>query len=304
MLSALCGVMLVSTSGVRAAEKAEGRTAGSPVLRVVCTTTMITDLARTLAGDLADVRGIMKPGEDPHVYDVRPRDGQLIAGADLVLMNGLHLESTLEHVVEHNAQGATVVRLAETPQIVPLGSEQIRAAPDPHCWFNVRYFRIYAERTRDAFIKADPGNADRYRSRADDYLTQLDELDEWVRKRIATVPRERRVMVTSHDAFQYFGRAYSIDVFAVIGISTEQQPRPGDIARLESIIREQNVKALFVETSVSATLNNIIKKTAKATGAKIGGTLYSDSLGAPGTPADTYIGMVRCNVQTIVDALK
>ncbi len=300
----MCGVMLVSLGGALALENEDRGPAGGRMLRVVCTTTMITDLANTLAGDLADVRGIMKPGEDPHVYDVRPRDGQLIAGADLVLMNGLHLESSLQHVIENNAPRATVVRLAETPQIVPLGSEQARAAPDPHCWFNVRYFRVYAERARDALIKADSGNADHYRSRAEAYLKQLDELDVWVRQQIATVPRERRVMVTSHDAFQYFGRAYSIDVFAVIGISTEQQPRPGDIARLANIVREQNVKALFVETSVSATLNNIVKKIARATGAKIGGTLYSDSLGKPGTPADTYIGMVRCNVQTIVEALK
>jgi len=112
------------------------------------------------------------------------------------------------------------------------------------------------------------------------------------------------VMVTSHDAFQYFGRTYFIDVFAVIGISTEQQPKPGDIARLESLVRERNVKALFIETSVSQTLNSIVKKIADSTGVKIGGTLYSDSLGEPGTPAGTYLGMVRHNVRTVVEALK
>jgi manganese/zinc/iron transport system substrate-binding protein len=272
-------------------------------LRVVCTTTMITDVAQVIAGDAAEVRGIMRAGEDPHVYDVRPRDVQLIAEGQLILMNGLHLEATLAHVIEHNSKGK-VVRVAETPQIVPLESEQTRGAPDPHCWFNVQYFRVYAERARDALIEADPKNADGYRQRAEAYLKELDSLHEWVRQQIGSIPRERRAMVTSHDAFQYFGRTYFIDVFAVIGISTEQQPKPQDVARLESLVRERGVKALFVETSVSQTLNDIVKKVAEASGAKIGGTLYSDSLGSPGTPTGTYLGMVRHNVTTVVDSLK
>ena len=273
-------------------------------LRVVCTTTMIADVARQIAGDDAEVLGIMRPGEDPHVYDIRPRDVQLIAGADLLLMNGLHLESTLGHVIDNNAGDAKVVRLAETSQIVPLESEKYRGAPDPHCWFNVGYFRVYAERTRDALVDSDPANAEGYRARATAYLETLDDLHAWVRDQIATIPRERRAMVTSHDAFQYFGRTYFVDVFAVIGISTEQQPKPGDIRRLESLVRERKVKALFVETSVSQTLNNIVKKIAKATGAKVGGTLYSDSLGTPESSAGTYVGMVRHNVRTVVAALR
>lgn len=272
--------------------------------RVVCTTTMIADVARELAGDLIDVRGIMKPGEDPHVYEVRPRDVQLIAEADLILMNGLHLESTLANVIKNNAVNAKVVKLAETPAIVPIESEAARGAPDPHCWFNVRYFRLYVEQTRDALIEVDPTNAERYRTRTATYLLRLNHLNDWARKRINTIPRERRVIITSHDAFQYFGRAFSVDVYAVIGISTEQQPRPRDMIRLESLVRERNVKALFIETSVSQTLNNLVRKIADTTGAKIGGMLYSDSLGEPGTEAGTYIGMVRHNVNTIVDALE
>jgi len=273
-------------------------------LRVVCTTTMITDVAQTIAGEAADVRGVMRAGEDPHVYEVRPRDVQLIAEGQLILMNGLHLEATLGEVIAHNTANATVVRLAEAPEIVPLESEQTRGAPDPHCWFNVQYFRVYAERARDALCKADPKNAGHYRQRASDYIKELNTLHEWVKQEIGSIPRERRVMVTSHDAFQYFGRTYFIDVFAVIGISTEQQPKPQDILRLESIVRERGVKALFIETSVSQTLNDIVKKVAENTGVKIGGILYSDSLGAPESPAGTYLGMVRHNVRTVVEALK
>ncbi len=281
-----------------------GSAYGQNRLKVVGTTTMITDLARQIAGDDADVSGIMRPGEDPHIYEVRPRDVQLIAGADLLLANGLHLESTLGHVITNNTEGATVVLLAETPRITPLQSEKLHGAPDPHCWFNVTYFRVFAERTRDALVKIDPNHADGYRQRATSYLAELDELHNWVRQEISRVPREQRVMVTSHDAFQYFGEAYDIDVFAVIGISTEQQPKPRDLTRLASIVRERHVKALFIETSVSQTLNTIVTKIAKTTGAKIGGTLYSDSLGPPDSPAGTYIGMVRENVKTVVRALQ
>lgn len=277
---------------------------GHEKLRVVCTTTMITDLAMQIAGEAADIVGIMRPAEDPHIYRVRPRDVQLVAGADLLLMNGLHLESTLEHVIDNNAQRATVVRLAHSPLIKPLESEQFRGAPDPHCWFNIAYFSTYAVRARDALIEADPKNAEHYQTRADAYIKTLGELDHWVRHEISTIPREQRVMVTSHDAFQYFGKAYAIDVYAVIGISTEQQPRPGDFIRLENLIRDRQVKAVFIETSVSQTLNSLVKKIAVRTGVTVGGTLYSDSLGDETSTASTYVGMIRSNVATIVNALK
>ena len=299
--AALAGALVAACASTAGTVRAVSKT---DKLKIICTTTMIADLARHLAGEAAEVRGIMKPGEDPHVYEVRPRDVQLLAGADLLLMNGLHLEATLGHVVDNNTKGVKVVRLAETPRIVPFESEQFRGAPDPHCWFSVPYFRIYAERARDALIEIDPSNAETYRENARSYLLELDELHQWTTQQIDSVPRERRAMVTSHDAFQYFGRTYSIDVFAVIGISTEQQPKPRDIARLESIVRDRNIRAVFIETSVSQTLNNLVRKIAERTGVTIGGTLYSDSLGPLDSEAGTYIGMVRHNVKTVVEALK
>lgn len=277
---------------------------GGRKIEVVCTTTMIADLARHIAGDDAEVVGIMKTGEDPHVYDVRPRDAQLIAEADVVLMNGLHLESTLLHVIEHNAEGAVVKALAEDERIETLGSVTTAGAPDPHCWFNVPYFKVYAERACDALSEADPVHAEAFAERTAAYIRQLEELDVWVTEQIDSVPRERRVMVTSHDAFEYYGARYGIDVLAVIGISTEQQPKPQDITALKTQVSERGVKALFIETSVSRTLNDIVKKVAEDTGASIGGTLYSDSLGEPGTEAGTYIGMVRHNTRTIAEALR
>jgi manganese/zinc/iron transport system substrate-binding protein len=285
--------------------KDQTRPAGK--IRVVCTTTMIADLAREIGGEDAEIVGIMRVGEDPHVYEVRPRDAQQIAAADVVLMNGLHLESTLLHVVENNARGK-VVALAEDPRIEPIAGPRSNrgaaAAPDPHCWFDVRCFRVYAERARDAICEADPRRAAEYRRRAEEYLKKLDDLHAWIERETAGVPRERRAIVTSHDAFAYYGRAYGIDVHAVIGISTEQQPKPQDVAGLEKLIRERGIKAIFIETSVNKTLNDIVERIAANTGVRIGGSLHSDSLGPPETEAGTYLGMVRQNTRTIVEALK
>jgi manganese/zinc/iron transport system substrate-binding protein len=298
-----CLLAVSGCSGTTTEARSAARQAAGDRLTVVCTTTMIADLARNLVGDLADVRGVMKEGEDPHVYDVRPRDAEMIASGDVILLNGYHLEATLGHIIENNAEG-TVVALAERAVAKPLSGADGLGAPDPHCWMNVEYFRGYAQHARDALMAADPAHADVYRKNAETYLAELDRLHEWVQQQVATVPRERRVMITSHDAFEYLGQAYDIEVHGMIGISTEQAPRPQDIEKLEALIRQRGVRALFVETSVSQTLNNLVKKSAEATGVKIGGTLYSDSLGPNGTPEGTYLGMMRHNVQIIVAALK
>jgi manganese/zinc/iron transport system substrate-binding protein len=273
-------------------------------LRIVCTTTMITDLIRQMVKDHAIVQGIMREGEDPHVYDVRPRDAQMIAAADVVFTNGLHLEATLIHVIEHNARSAIVNPLAESPDIQLRKSTTISGAPDPHCWMNVKYFMVYLDSALATLVKADPQHADAYRANAQAYRKQLESLDTWVQQQLNTVPRKQRVMVTSHDAFAYMGARYGIDVLAVIGMSTEQQPRPQDVIALEKSVRDRGVRAVFIETSVTQTLNDIVKKIADRTGVRIGGSLYSDSLGKAGTETGTYIGMIRHNVTILVQALR
>lgn len=272
---------------------------------VVCTTTMIADLAKNLAADRFHVVPIMKPGEDPHIYSPKPLDALNIRKAKVVLRNGLHLEGNLGDIIKNNlASGALNVALAETEAIKPLGSEQYQGAPDPHCWFDVGYFKIYAQRCRDAFIEADPAGKDHFEKAAADYIGQLDKLDSEIKAKIASIPGGRRVLVTSHDAFQYFGRAYDIEVHAVIGVSTEQQARPQDIEDLKNLVEKRGVKAVFIETSVSAALNKIVKNISAATGVKVGGTLYSDSLGDENSSAPTYLDMIRYNVDTIVEALR
>lgn len=272
---------------------------------VVGTTTIIHDIADNIAGDRMRVLGIMKSGEDPHIYDPRPGDARMLAGGDVVLVNGLHLEGTLHDIVHNNLKpGAVLKELAEDPRIHPIESETYKGAPDPHCWFNVPYVKVYAERTADALAEADPSGAEYYRANLASYLEQLDSLDAYARRVIASIPQERRILVTAHDAFHYFGLEYGIQVMTVIGISTDAEPRPQDMESLISLIEEHNVPAVFIETSVSASLNNMVRKVSEKTGAVVGGTLYSDSLGDPGTPEGTYIGMVRHNLDTIAAALK
>ena len=273
---------------------------------VVATTTMIADAARIIGGDEVRVISIMRETEDPHTYKVKPRDATRIAEADLVLMNGLHLEATLAHIVDEQAQGAAV-RLAEHDNIDllrPVGSGAA-AAPDPHCWMNVQYFTRYAEGIRDALIELDPEHANGYRERAAAYIAQLEKLDAWVREQIESIPEQQRVLISSHDAFGYYGRAYGIEVHGVGGISTDQQVQARHIGELEGLVRERGITTVFDETSVKDSLNNQIKQIATHTDAVVSDSpLFSDSLDAPDQPAGNYIGMIRHNTTTIVEALR
>ena len=270
---------------------------------IVCTTTMIHDIGKILAGDLHNVHSIMQAGEDPHIYELKPHDTILIIEADLILMNGLHLEAQVGHVIDTKAKGK-VIRLAEDSRIQTLGSEDNEGAPDPHCWFNPEYYKVYVQKACNALSALDPKNTETYRTRTDAYLKKLDGLHAWGKEAIATIPNERRIMVTSHDAFQYFGQAFDIEVHAVTGISTEQDPTPQGRLKLEALVKKRGAKALFIETSVRDALNVMIRKIATATDAEIGGVLHSDSLGAPGSGADTYLSMLKYNLNTVVKALQ
>ncbi|MGB0766700.1 MAG: metal ABC transporter substrate-binding protein [Phycisphaeraceae bacterium] len=291
---ALAMVCLVGCGGADASDDARPT--------VVATTTMIADATRIIAGDDLRVVGLMRDGEDPHVYQPTPQDGNAIADADLVLANGLHLESKLDKLIQGKA--SRLLYLAEQDGIEPIADAGAESAADPHCWMDVTLFRTYVTGIRDALIELDPEREDAYTQRAADYLAELDTLHAWVIEQFESVPAERRVIITSHDAFNYFGRAYGVEVHGIVGISTEQQASPRDIQRLEEMIRDKGIRAVFYETSVKNTLNEMIKQIAEETGVEVGGSLYSDSLGEQGTEAGTYIGMIRHNTTTMVEALK
>jgi manganese/zinc/iron transport system substrate-binding protein len=302
------GVVALGMAAALAACVGPGRErpAGEP-LQVVATTGMIADAAARIAGGRAVVHGLMGPGVDPHGYKARPGDVRRLAGADLVLYNGLHLEAAMEEVLEGMGRRTMSVAvtewIAETDLLRPAEFEGSR---DPHVWFDVRLWMVVVRRIGAALAEADPEHALEYAGREAEYLTELEALDEWVRRRVSTLPPARRVLVTAHDAFNYFGRAYGVEVLALQGISTQAEAGTADVQRLAGEIVRRGVPAVFVETSIPQRLIEAVRAAAAARGQRvtIGGSLYSDALGDAGTPAGTYVGMFRHNVENIVRALQ
>jgi ABC-type Zn uptake system ZnuABC Zn-binding protein ZnuA len=297
----LSAAMLAGPESIRAVED-PGR---KPL--VVCTTTMIADLAAQIGGDRIDVVGIMKPKTDPHIYEPTPDDAMLLRRADLILYNGLHLEGKMVQMIEN--AGSKAVALANDPRIKPRGKAGGGDAPDPHCWWSARYFMIYTEGARDALYNLDRGNAEFYVERATAYIQKLRQAEKRVREAVQRIPEAQRVLVTSHDAFYYYGEAYGLEVNAVLGISTDAEVRALRVNELAKLVTERKVPAIFHETSVSAALNQMIDRVVEVA-ARDGHTvrvpaepLYSDSLDAPGTPAGTYIGALLENTRIIVGAL-
>lgn len=275
----------------------EGAEARKP--SVVATTTMIEDLARQLSNGRLDVVGLMPPGADPHSYPLQPSDVKAISISKLVLMNGMGLEGSTEDVVK-NASKTTLIREISVG-VSPLDDPLHHGNPDPHIWFDVRNWIIATNNVRDALIAVDPDGAQMYTQRAADYVVALEALDERTRHAIGCIPEPRRRLVTSHDAFQYYGRAYKIELKAVLGINTAVTSGANrNQAGLIDFVRAHQLPAVFIESSVSQKAIQVISA---ETGAEARGPLYSDSLGPKGSNADTYIRMVDANTKMIVEAL-
>jgi len=292
--------------------------AGAPVvareegqkLRVVATTGQIGDAVRAIAGDAVTLTVLLGPGIDPHTYVATESDIRTFQRADVIFYNGLHLEAQLERVLEQLGRrgAATVVAVAATlpaDRLLRWEPEEGKTY-DPHVWHDVQLWQEVVGTIRDTLIAADPPHAERYRSNASAYLAQLDELDGYIRERAASLPPERRILVTAHDAFGYFGRAYGFEVEAVQGISTATEAGAADIQALTSLILERRVPAIFVESTIAPRTIEAVRAAVRAAGQEVtlGGELYSDALGAPDGPAGTYAGMMRHNIDTIVTALQ
>jgi manganese/zinc/iron transport system substrate-binding protein len=275
-------------------------------IRVVTTTGMVTDVVDHVGGSRVDVEGLMGPGVDPHLYKATEGDVIRLADADVVLYNGLHLEAKLSEVFER--MGGRVRTVAVTdgmPQSQLIASAAFGAAYDPHVWFDVRLWMGAVREARDALAALDPAHTATYEANAARYLADLAELDRYVRRRAAEVPRERRVIITAHDAFNYFGRAYGFEVRGLQGISTVTEAGTGDIQDLADFIAQRRIPSIFVESSVSPRTIQAVEEAVRARGfdVAIGGSLFSDAMGDPDTPEGTYVGMVRHNVDTIVEGL-
>lgn len=277
---------------------------------VVASTTQIADFARQVAGDRWEVRAILAPGADPHTYMPTPRDAELVIAADLTLENGLHLEG--KNWMATLARDAKKPIITCTKGIAPLTiSEEGETVADPHAWFAPKNAAVYVRNILAAFEAADPEGTRAFQARADLFLQQLRVLDTWIRQQVAPLPPEKRILVTSHDAFNYFCREYGFNPrhnhlsLAPVGWSTGSEVgagmTPQRLRQVLSSIKEFGAKAVFVETSVNPKL---IREVAAQAGITIGGTLYSDSMGESGSAGETYVGMMRENVLTITNALR
>ena len=296
---------------------------------VVATTTIIADLAKNVAGDTATVTSLLGPGVDPHTFQPAPRDSQILAGADLILENGLGYEEWLDQVIQNSgtkarrvvvskgltprrAEGAAEIHDAASfkaeddesdhmDQVTLLPAQQL--AYDPHLWLDAQAAMTYVENIRDALVQYDIRNAAAYRANAQPYLDQLKELDAYLTQQANSLPQERRKLVTNHETFGYFAARYGFEVVGTVipSVSAEAQPSAQDVARLVDKVKAQQVPAVFAESTVNPRLAEQIARDA---GVKVVTTLYTDSLSEAGKPADTYIKMMRFDMDEIVKALR
>lgn len=271
---------------------------------IVCSTTQCADFARQIVGDRWTVHSILAPGQDPHLYEIKAGDARQVAEADLCLENGWHLEGKDWMKTLAQTAGKPLVTCADG--VAPLVLEQDdEAVHDPHTWFSPKNATIYVRNIVRGVSKIDPAHQDDYEARAELYINQLRTLHVWIQKQVSVIPKERRILVTSHDAFNYFCREYGFRSAAPAGWSTGDEIGGGVTPerRRQAVksIRDFGVKAIFVETSVNPKL---VEQIAADAGVRIGGELYSDSMGEAGSAGQTYIGMMRENVLTIVGALK
>ena len=277
-------------------------------LNVVTTTTMITDLVKNIGGDYINLQGLMGSGVDPHLYKASEGDVTKLSNADIIFYNGLHLEGKLVEVFEKmQSQNINTIALAEGLEKEGLiGSEYFKSNYDPHVWFNISYFKEFAKQVADELSKKDAENSQAYQENLDTYIENLSVLEKRIKDVIETLPQEKRILVTAHDAFNYFGKTYDFEVVGLQGLSTATEAGVRDVQQLAHFIIEKKVKAIFVESSIPKRTIEALQEAVKAKGheVEIGGTLYSDALGNAGTVEGTYIGMFEYNVKTIVKALK
>ncbi len=272
-------------------------------LAIASFSTILTEIAQRVGGQEVTVAGLIQPGQDPHEFQLSPSDLQAVTGARLVLTSGKNLEHYFNNL--RDATKADLLRVGDKlPGLKMQAGEDDKTAKsgfieDPHWWNSVPNVEKATFIVRDELVKLDPARADEYRTNAQNYVNQLQQLNSWVKQKIAELPRDQRKLVTSHDAFQYFAKEYGFKIYSIEGLSTEDEPSLHHVSDLIDQIRKQRVKAIFLESALNPKVSVEITR---ESGAKIGGTLYADGLGT-GDGA-SYEGMIKHNVTTIVDALK
>ena len=277
-------------------------------IKVTTTVGMITDIVRNVGGERVEVAGLMGPGVDPHLYKPSARDVNRLDEADIIFYGGLELEGRMTELFEKMARAGkpafSVTDDIDRARLLPFAGHAGKY--DPHVWFDVTLWQEAARKVGKELAALDPGSQDVYERNTQAYLEQLRALDAYVRQQIALIPEPSRVLITAHDAFGYFGRQYGVEVRGLQGMNTAAEAGVADVQALARFIAERQIKAVFIESSVPREAIEAVQAAVRARGWEmvIGGELFSDAMGADGTPEGTYIGMVRHNVDTIVRALK
>jgi manganese/zinc/iron transport system substrate-binding protein len=280
---------------------------GAEPIKVTTTVGMINDIVKNVGGAHVETQALMGAGVDPHLYKATPGDLRKLNNADVIFYNGLHLEGKMADILEKlERKKPSIAVVGALPKDELLKFEAAPEFPDPHVWFDVKKWVFAAHVVRDELVAFDAKNAGDYKRNTGVYIAKLNRLNAYAKAQLATIPKDRRVLVTAHDAFNYFGRAYDVEVMGLQGISTAGEASLRDVQRVVDELVKRKIKAVFVESSVPHRNIEAVVQGAKARGWKvtIGGELFSDAMGADGTPAGTYDGMVRHNVDTIVGALK
>lgn len=275
-------------------------------LQIVATVNFVTDLVQQVGGNRVRVEGLMGAGVDPHLYKASAGDVRKLQQAHLIFYAGLHLEGKMVELLERLPRAIAVSDAIPRERLIrPPGGFAGQYTYDPHVWFDVTLWKLTVTRVRDALSQIDLAGAAYYRANAEAYGRRLDQLDAFIRQQIAQVPPQQRVMITAHDAFAYFGRRYGLEVRGLQGVSTVSEAGTRDVQQLADFIVQRRIRAVFVESSVPRRALEAVVAAVRARGwnVAVGGQLFSDAAGNPGTPEGTYVGMMEHNVRTIVSGL-
>ena len=269
-------------------------------LNVVASFSVVGDITHEIGGDKITLTTLVGPDGDAHTFEPAPKDAKALHDADLIVINGIHLEKWMEKLAKAASAKApyVIASYGITPRQM---NEDGATVLDPHAWQNLKNGIIYARNIEEGLAKADPANAATYKANADAFVAKLEKLDAWTRAEIAAVPQAKRKVITTHDAFGYFGAAYGVEFLAPAGLSTDAEPNAGSLGRLIDQIKAEKIKALFIENMTDPRLMNTLTR---ETGATLGGELYSDALSPADGPAPTYTAMFENNVPKLVAAMK
>lgn len=304
--TALATALTFLAAGCTPANGPQSTTDSTAPLKVTCTIGMIGDVAAAIGGEHVEVTTLMSPGVDPHLYKASQGDLARLNEADVILYNGLHLEGRMADVLVAMARRVNTFQVTDTIDPARLMEPpEFQGNYDPHVWFDVSLWQEVATRIHQILVEARPAHKADFDARAAAYQAELAALHAYAKEKMASIPEGHRVLVTAHDAFGYFGRAYGVDVVGIQGISTASEYGLQDLNKVVDMLVARNVRAVFVESSVPRRSIEALIDGARSRGHEValGGELFSDAMGQPGTPEGTYLGMVRHNVDTIVKAL-